>query len=357
MKILFSGGATLGPVTPLLAIRDSLQEKYPDASYVWIGTKRGPEREIVSRNHIPYYSIQSGKFRRYLSPLNIIDVFRIIIGFFQAFRILWKEYPDICISAGGFVSVPVHIAAWFLGIPTWIHQQDVGVGFANRLMVPCARVITTSLKELTNKFPKRKTIWLGNPVRSEIFEGQKKRAQKLFGLSGKLPVVLVLGGGTGSLKVNQLIVEAVPHLKGHAELIHLSGRERPQEMVTRTSQLFPYYHLYQFLDAEMKDAYAAADIIICRGGFGTLTEAAALKKPCIIIPKPGHQVENVRLLERRGAAVLINELTSDGLYTAKKVRELLSDETLRYSIAGRMHEILKVAQKEEIQKVVTQLFA
>lgn len=351
MKVLFSGGGTLGPVTPLLAIKGVLQDRYPDIQSVWIGTMRGPEREIVERQGIRFVSIQSGKLRRYMSPLNIFDFFRIIVGFFQSLRILWKEYPDVCISAGGFVSVPVHFAAWLLGIPTWIHQQDVEVGFANRLMVPGARVITTSLKELVSEFPKRKTMWLGNPVRSEILQGDKKRAQKIFGLTGTVPVVLALGGGTGSLKVNQLIVEAIPHLKTHAEVIHLSGRERPQEIVTRASELFSHYHLYQFLDAEMKDAYAVADVIVCRGGFGTLTEGAALKKPCIIIPKPGHQVENVRLLEDKGAALVVNELTADGLYVAKKIRELLADEQSRHSIARRMHETLKVAQKEEILKV------
>lgn len=351
MKVLFSGGGTLGPVTPLLAIKDVISEAHTDAQFFWIGTKGGPEEALISQHQIPFQTVTAGKFRRYFSFLNVFDIVRIIIGFFQSMRILWKQYPDVCISAGGFVSVPVHLAAWFLGIPTWIHQQDVEVGLANKLMVPFARVITTSLSQITSRFPKRKTVWLGNPVRKEIFEGNKTRAKKLFNLSGKLPIVLVLGGGTGSLRVNQLIAEAIPHVHAHAEIIHLSGLERPQEMVVKTAELFPNYHVYQFLAEEMKDAYAVADIIVCRGGFGTLTEAAALEKSCIIIPKPGHQVENVRFLEQAGATILVNELTADGLYIAKKIRELLADPSTTRSLAHTMHEILKVASSEDILKI------
>ena len=351
MKILFSGGGTLGPVTPLLAIKDVIEEWNRHTKFFWIGTKNGPEETLVAEHGIPFQAIPAGKFRRYFSFLNLFDIVRVVAAFFKALRILLREYPDLCISAGGFVSVPVHAAAWFLGIPTWVHQQDVDVGLANRLMVPYATIITTSLAGTVARFPKRKTMWLGNPVRKEIFEGNKARAKKIFNLSGKLPVVLVMGGGTGSLRINQLIAEAVPHVVEHAEIIHLSGRERPQEMVTKTAELFPNYHVYQFLVSEMKDAYAAADIIVCRGGFGTLTEAAALEKPCIIIPKPGHQVDNVRFLDHGGAAILVNETTTDGLYVAKKIRELLGNPHGAELLAHTMHEILKTASSKDIVKI------
>lgn len=351
MKILFSGGGTLGPVTPLLAIKEVVEKKYTDAIFIWIGTKGGPEKELVDAQGISFRVISSGKLRRYASISNIADLVRIVIGFFQSLNILWKEDPDICISAGGFVSVPVHTAAWLLGIPTWVHQQDVSVGLANKLMSPMARVVTTALGETAKKFPQRKTMWLGNPVRKEILEGSASVGRKMFGIADGVPVVLALGGGTGSLKVNQLIVEAIPHLKGHAEVIHLSGRDRPQEMVSHASTLFPYYHVYQFLGREMKHAYALADVIVCRGGFGTLTEVAAIGKPCIVIPKPGHQVDNVSLLEKVGATVLVNERTSDGLYTAKKIRELLGNAEVRRAYATRMQQTLKVAQSSDIVEV------
>lgn len=355
MKIFFSGGGTLGPVTPLLAMYEVIKNAHPDVQCVWIGTKKGPERELVGKYGIPYVTIVSGKLRRYISLVNIVDPFRVCIGFLQSLRVLWYENPDVCITAGGFVSVPVHIAAWFLGIPTWVHNQDIRIGLANKIMSPFARVVTTSVDETKRKFSQSKAIWLGNPVRKDIFFGNRTRARKQFGLTTQKPVVLVLGGGTGSLRINQLIVEAIPHLEDVVEIIHLSGRERPQEGVSRASTLFPYYHMYQFLGEELKDAYAVASIIVCRGGFGTLTEAAALEKACIIIPKPGHQLENVRFLERAHAALFVDERLVDGLYVAKKIKELTQDHERRQLLGHSLHAKLKVAEDEEILQVLEQI--
>jgi UDP-N-acetylglucosamine--N-acetylmuramyl-(pentapeptide) pyrophosphoryl-undecaprenol N-acetylglucosamine transferase len=352
MKVLFSGGGTLGPVTPLLAIKDTMQEAYPDAKFLWVGTKTGPERDLITKAGIRFTTLSSGKFRRYLSLWNVVDVFRIIIGFFQSIKILWKENPDMCISAGGFISVPLHWAAWFMGVPTWIHQQDVDVGLANRLMAPCAKQITTGLEKNVLQFSKNKTVWLGNPVRSDILKGDVKTAQKLFGLEGTLPVVFATGGGTGSLRVNQMIVEAAQHLEGYAQIIHLSGLERPQELVSRASTLYKYYHTYQFFTEEMKHAYAVADIIISRGGFGTLSEIAALGKPAIIIPKGGHQEENVKFLEKEGAIIHVDESLADGLYLAKTVRELLGDEIRRKQLGNQLRKMLPRTEDRIVLRII-----
>ncbi|OGH90681.1 MAG: hypothetical protein A2479_01085, partial [Candidatus Magasanikbacteria bacterium RIFOXYC2_FULL_39_8] len=263
--------------------------------------------------------------------------------------------PDVCISAGGFISVPLHFAAWFLGIPTWVHQQDVVVGLANRLMTPCARVITTSLEHQMKYFSKKKTKWLGNPVRVELLHGSREEAVRIFNLKKDIPVVFATGGGTGSLKVNQLIVEAVQHLKGFAQVIHLSGKERPQELVTRAVKIYDDYQVHQFFTHEMKHAYAVADIVISRGGFGSLTEIAALGKPAILIPKPGHQVENVRFLEKAGAAMLVDERTADGLYLAKVVRQILDDKVKQKQLAFNLHKMLPVAKKEDILSIIGRL--
>lgn len=352
MKIVFSGGGTLGPVTPLLAIKEVLHKKYPDTQFVWVGTTRGPERELVEQEGIRFITLSSGKFRRYMSLWNMIDIFRIVIGFFQSIKIIWKENPDVCISAGGFISVPLHWAAWFLGVPTWIHQQDVRIGLANKLMAPFARVITTALAHNVKHFSKRKTQWLGNPVRTDILLGDKETARQLFNVHGTEPVVFATGGGTGSLKVNQMVVEAVEHLTGHAQVIHLSGKERPQELVERAVKLYPHYRVYQFFVGEMKHAYTLADIVISRGGFGTLSEIAALGKVAIIIPKPGHQVENVSFLEQQGAAILVNEKTADGLYLAKTIRQLLQDDLKKKQLAFNLQKVLPVAKSEDIVDVI-----
>jgi UDP-N-acetylglucosamine--N-acetylmuramyl-(pentapeptide) pyrophosphoryl-undecaprenol N-acetylglucosamine transferase len=351
MKIILSGGFTLGPVTPLLAIYDVLKEKYPKAEFLWVGTKKGPEKILVEEKGIEFISMTSGKIRRYISIWNLVDIFRIVIGFFQSLKLMWKEDVSVCISAGGYVSVPLHWAAWLFGVPTWVHQQDVQIGMSNRLMAPIATTITTALEKNTKSFSKKKTIWLGNPVRQEILEGKKTKAIKLFNLDKNLPVVFATGGGTGSMRVNQLIIEAVQHLRGFAQVIHLSGKTRPQELVERAVQHFDYYQVHQFFTNEMKEAYAAADIVISRGGFGTLTEIAALGKAAIIIPKPGHQEDNVKFLEKAGAIILVNENLSDGNLLAKTIRNLLADNTKRKQLQVQLNKILPLAQKEEILDV------
>lgn len=352
MKILFSGGYTLGPVTPLLAIREKIKKQYPDAEFVWIGTKKGPERKLVEEQGIKFVTIASGKLRRYLSIWNITDIIKIFIGWFQSMKIMWQESPDICISAGGFISVPVHWAAWLFGISTWVHQQDVQVGLANKLMAPFAKIITTALERNVKDFSKKKTHWIGNPVREEILQGNKENAFKKFNLQKGLPVVFATGGGTGSLRVNQLIVQAVQHLKGHCQVIHLSGKERPQELVERAVKHFDYYQIHQFFTHEMADAYAVADIVISRGGFGSLTEIAVLGKPAILVPKPGHQEENVKFLADAGAILLVDEKTADGNLLARMIKDLLADDLKQKQMSLQIKKMLPLAKDEDVLGIV-----
>lgn len=355
MKIIFSGGGTLGPVTPLLAIHEIIKGKYPQAEFLWVGTKRGPERKLIEEQGIKFTTLSSGKFRRYISFWNIIDIFRIIIGFFQSIKLLWRGNPDVCISAGGFISTPLHWAAWLLGVKTWIHQQDVDVGLSNKLMAPFASQITTALKENVQHFTKRKTLWLGNPIRKEILQGSKETAVKRFKLDPHLPTVFATGGGTGSLPVNQMIVEAVQHLNGFCQVIHLSGKERPQELVERAKKHFAYYQVHQFFTEEMKDAYAVADIVISRGGFGTITEIAALGKVAILIPKSGHQEDNVKFLHSAGAVILVDEVTSSGNYLAGVIKDLLKDELKRKQLGKKLQKMLPIAEEEDILGILKKL--
>lgn len=357
ITIIYSGGGTLGPVTPLLAIHEVLAEAFgKNYEPHWIGTKNGLEKELISEAHIPYHPLVAGKLRRYISFWNITDLFKIFFGTLQALIMLLKVSPRLCISAGGFVSVPVHLAAWLLGIPTWIHQQDVQIGLANRLMRPLAKKITTVLESQVSLFPARKTSWLGNPVRQQLRVGSKSKAQKLFALSPSLPVLLVTGGGTGSQKLNQLIVECLPHLKNVCQVIHLTGRDRPQELVVRAAEIFKeYYQVHQFLTTEMKDAYAVADLIIARGGFGTLTEIAALQKPVLVIPKPGHQVENVSYFSKKQALYTLNEPEIDSNFLAQLIKQLLHNPEDLQNKATTLHRLLPPAPPEKIIQITKEL--
>lgn len=356
MKILFSGGGTLGPVTPLLAMKETFEMVDANMEYVWVGTEHGPEREFLHSSQIRFLSISSGKFRRYLSFQNFLDVFLIVKGFFESISLLKKEKPSVCISAGGFVSVPLHAAAWVLGIPCWVHAQDVKVGLANRLMGISAKVITVALSEGLNFFPKRKTIWIGNPVRKEILEGDKAFAKKFFEIKSDLPVVFCVGGGTGSATINALIVEALPHLRGICEVIHLYGERRNSSMAKKASEQYDFYHAFDFFGSEMKHAYAISDLVVCRGGLGTLSELAALQKGAIVVPKPGHQEENARYFERLGGLLTIDEKNDHGLILAKMIEDLLNDSVYVKQLGVSLHEAFPIPSVQKIFEIFSQLF-
>ena len=348
MKVILSGGWTLGPVTPLLAIYEVVKEKYPTAEFVWVGTKNGPEKTLIERQGIKFVSFSAGKWRRYFSFVNIFDLFKILLGFFESWLFLRREKPNLCVSAGGFVSVPLHWAAKFKKIPTWIHQQDVRIGLANKLMAKSAKIITVALEENVKKFPVGKTFFLGNPVRQEILKGIRETAQEMFGLSGDKPVLFVTGGGTGSENVNMLVADAAEELKYVCEIIHLSGRERDHEKLEEIASKNSHYKTYNFFTEEMKHAYIIADLVISRGGFGTLTELSVLKKPAIIIPIPGHQEENVALLAKSGAVVLVDERVETGAGLAKLVKDILEDKEKMESMKNKLAGLIIIAKKENI---------
>lgn len=348
MKILFSGGGTLGPVTPLLAMKDVFDKEEPGVTYIWLGTKNGPEQGFLESENIHFYPIQSGKLRRYFSLRTFTAPFRILAGTVQSIRIILREDPDVCISAGGFVSVPVHIAAWLLGVPTWVHQQDVKKGLANRIMSPFATVITTSTEALAKSFNPKKTIWLGNPVRAQILSGDKARAMQVFSLYGHRPTVLIMGGGTGSLKINQMMVEALPLLSEHCQILHITGQERPQEVSRRLASVTTTYRVFKMMNEELPHAYRMADVVVSRGGFGSLSELAALKKAVILVPKPGHQEYNVKMITDNKAAVMVDERIADGRHLAEIIMRLLKNPELRMELGEKLHKLLPLASKEKV---------
>lgn len=352
MKIILSGGGTLGPVTPLLAIATTYKKHDNMVEFLWIGTKYGPEKILVSDADMRFISIYSGKFRRYFSFKNVIDIFRICIGFFESYTILKKEKPNLLISAGGFVSVPLHFAAFILKIPTWIHQQDIVPGLANRLMAKTATKITVSLLESLKYFDAKKSILLGNPCR-DLKVQNNKTACESFDIHNDSPVILAMGGGTGSVKLNTLILEAVPFLPKNYNIIHLIGVGNSDDEFKKIKKIFPNYHFYNFLKEEMFNAYSCADIVVSRAGFGALTELAKLHKPIILLPIANNQQEyNAKLLAKAGSAVVMNEITDTGIILSEKIKEMINNKQKSSLMGDNLNRVLKVASFEKIIKVI-----
>lgn len=335
---LFSGGGTLGPVTPLLAVAEEIRAADPDAKLTWIGTTDGPERELVEKAGIAFFAISSGKFRRYASWKNVEDAFRVIAGFFQALELLYRLRPTAVVSAGGFVAVPVVWAALILGIRTHVHQQDVRPGLANRLSAPAATTMSAAFEKSLADFPRNAPIWTGNPVRRLILEGSKAEAQRLWDLEAGLPTVLILGGGTGAANLNALTADAAKELCKTAQVMHLTGKGKTVVVPDAP----PRYHQLEFLADDLRHAYAAADLVVTRAGMGVLTELAALGKPAIIIPIPGsHQEENARLFESREAAIVADESRLTAAEFTSLVQDLCADQKRLADLSARIRDLTK----------------
>lgn len=336
MKVLFVGGGTGGSVTPLIAIAQYLKAEVTNIQCVWFGTASGPEKKLVMAEDIIYYRILSGKLRRYFSLKNFIDIFLVFFGVIQSFLFLIKIKPDVIVSAGSYVAVPVGIAAWILRIPHLIHQQDLLPGLANKILSYLAKTITVSYPEEAQFFKLKKVVYTGNPVRFSIFAGNKEKARELLGLEQSLPTILVVGGGTGALRLNQLVTGALPELLTFCQIIHITGKNKKFAPLA-VKNLSNRYHQFDFLVNEIPDILAIADLVITRAGMGFLTELSALSKASIIIPMPNsHQEINAKYFCEKKATLCFDQNSLSSQSLVQDIKDLIYDQAslnfLRFNI-------------------------
>ena len=362
VKILLTGGGTGGSVSPLLAIAEELTsppapllirrgEKGERYDFLWIGTKNGPEREMVIKAGIGFKAIASGKLRRYFSIHNFIDPFKIIAGFFKSFFIILKWRPDLVMTAGAFVSVPIVWAAWVLRVPVLVHQQDARAGLANKLMAPFARVVTVTFEESLASYGK-KAVWTGNATRFKNLDLRIKNEEiyKKFGLQKNLPIVLIVGGGTGAMEINKLVWESLDELVKICQIVHIAGKSKVESRKSKVSN----YQIFEFLEHEkVMEIMSVADLVVSRAGLGFLTEISYLGKPAIIIPIPdSHQEENARIFAKDEAAIVLDQKKLTANDFANKIGELLEDEILRGKLRRNVAEVMKKGANEAIAKIV-----
>lgn len=345
MKIVLSGGGTLGPVAPLLALVEASRERGDGHEFFWIGTERGVELPLVRKAGIETFEIPSGKFRRYFSLKNFSDLFQIVRGFFVARAILKEVRPDVVVSAGGYVSVPVHYGAWTLGIAGVVHQQDVVITLSNRLMSWVAARVTVSLEEQRNAFNARKTVLTGNPVRPSVLRATRDEALRAFHLDDALATVFIFGGGTGADAINRAVSDMVREYGDQFQVVHLTGRDRGRVAADASGT----YHPYQFFTGEMALAYAAADVVVGRAGFNTICEAAAWRRPMILVPiARSHQEANAARAAAAGAAVVLSEGELSGASLLAAVRSLLTDDGKYEAMAGAARGLVLAGAAEAV---------
>lgn len=352
MKICLTGGGTAGSVSPLLAVYHLIKKTEPDSEFVFIGTEKGePEMQMLRGYGMTFIGIKCGKLRRYVDWKNIRDLFLIGYGFFQAISVLRQQKPDVIMAAGAYVSVPVIWAGKLLGIPSIIHQQDVRPSLSNVLTRNAAQKITVTFERSLRNFPSTKTIWTGNPVRPDILLGDAARARHVFSLKKTLPVVLVVGGGTGSRTINSMVNQALPELVTQAHIIHSTGKGKRV-----SGHDHPHYHQYEFISQDMADALAVADVVVSRAGLSAITEFCALQKPAILIPLPGtHQEDNAAYLEQKNAAIVIAEHNLSPHFLAGKIKFLLDDEDANAMLQSNIGNIMKFDAAQTIAQIILRL--
>ena len=298
-RIILTGGGTAGHVTPNIALIPRLKELGYDIHY--IGTYDGIERKLIEEIGIPYYGISSGKLRRYFDVKNFSDPFRVIKGYFQAKKLMKKLKPDIVFSKGGFVAVPVVLAAKH-------SQSDMTPGLANKLSIPSATKICCNFPETMSHLPEGRAVLTGSPIRQELLTGNKLAGLKFCGFTANKPVILVIGGSLGAVAVNNAIRKILPELLKSFQVIHLCGKDKTDASLNNLEG----YVQFEYIKQELADLFAAADICVSRAGANAICELLALKKPNLLIPlsanaSRGDQILNAESFRRQGFSEVLSE--------------------------------------------------
>ena len=366
-KIILTGGGTAGHVTPNIALLPSLRRgsDVPDADpggsfrdrppvqpegfeIEYIGSHGGIEQKLVEACGIPFNGISSGKLRRYVSFKNFTDIFRVVKGLSDASKIIRRFKPDIVFSKGGFVSVPVVIAAKRAGVPVVIHESDITPGLANRIAYPFASRVCASFPETMEKLPKGKGALTGAPIRSELFGGDRETGRKRCGFKDGKPAVLVMGGSLGSAKINLCLRSCLDALLERYSIIHICGKGNVDRSLDR-----PGYAQFGFVSELLPDLLAAADIAVSRSGANSIYELLALKLPNLLIPlsrnaSRGDQIQNAESFRNQGFSRVIFEEDMTGESLVSEIgglyeeREKYIAEMIKSPLNDGVAEVMRV---------------
>ena len=316
-KIILTGGGTAGHVTPNIALLPRLKELGYEISY--IGSYEGIEKGLMEKEKIPYYGISSGKLRRYFDPKNFSDPLKVLKGYGQARHLIRRLKPDIVFSKGGFVSVPVVLAAKHLHVPVIIHESDMTPGLANKLAIPAASKVCCNFPETLKLLPEGKAVLSGSPIRRELLQGDKEKAYTYTGFTDAKPVILIIGGSLGSRVINETVRRLLPELLKKYQVIHLCGKGNLDPTLHNTVG----YVQYEYIKKELADLFALADVVISRAGANAICELSALNKPNLLIPlsaraSRGDQILNARSFEHLGYSKVLEEeeITNESLLDA-----------------------------------------
>ena len=324
-RIVLTGGGTAGHVTPNLAIIPELKSKGLEVHY--IGQINGIEQKLVEGVVDYYHHISAGKLRRYFDFKNFTDVFKIVLGVLKSIFLLLKIKPGVVFSKGGFVSCPVVWASWLLRIPVIIHESDLTPGLTNRLSAPFAKKICYSFPETIKYINSSKAVYTGIPVRSVIQNGNASQGKKICNFKSDKPVLLIVGGSLGSKVINDLIRENIDTLSSEFSICHICGQNGLDESLMDRVD----YRQFEYVDQELPDFFAMADLVISRAGATILFELLAVKKPSLLIPlskkaSRGDQILNAKSFAKQGLAVVVEEESLSEISIIEKIQEIIQNK-------------------------------
>lgn len=272
---------------------------------MYIGSKKGPEAEVIPKIDVAFKSVPTGKLRRYFSLENFTDLFRIPWGIFKAFTILKKYKPQVIFSKGGYVSIPVIYAAHLQKIPVILHESDVSPGLANKITAKKASILCLAYFETQQYFPRnQRKVVTGNPVREKVLKGNPENAYKITDFKKDIPVILVMGGSQGAKHLNEELSLAANELAQHYQIIHICGVGKIPEEIPILEKYRHNYQPYEYVTDQLADFYSIADLVISRAGANSLAEIEAWGIPSILIPiakaaSRGEQMKNALVFQKK----------------------------------------------------------
>ena len=351
MKVIITGGH----ITPAMAVIDELLKRGADvliAGRMYTNldkTDYSFEYQEATRKKIPFVNIDAGKLSRYLSRSSLIFLKRIPRGFIEAKYLIDKEKPDIIISFGGYIALPVTIIGFIKKIPIYTHEQTIMPGIANRLIGNLAKKIFISFPQSKKFFSEKKTLLTGNPIRSEILS---KNHSKINISQGK-PVILVLGGSLGSHYINSLIEANIEKLLQKYVIIHQTGDVSQFNDYNRLAKITNKCYVVKrhLIGADLGVCYNLCDLVISRAGANTVFELIRFDKPAILIPLPGsagnEQFLHARLLEKAGVAKIYRQESSPSVFI-----EMVETVMGKKEVFSENHKKLKYLDQQNAAAII-----
>ena len=372
MKVIFTCGGTAGHVNPALALAGLIRQRRPDSEILFVGARRGIERQLIEEAGWPFRSVEISSFHRSLKPKeirhNLVSLRNLIRSPGEA-RALLKEFPaDLVVGTGGYASYPVIREAARQGIPTAIPESNAIPGLTTRLLEPHADLIMVGFEECRKNYRHpEKVLVTGTPVRGDFFTYTKKEAKQKLGMDDGRPVIVSFWGSLGASEMNRqtarfLALEAAEGRPFHH--IHAAGVVGSRQMTAYLADAgvdlskTPELEVREYIH-DMGTLMRAADLVICRAGASTISELTALGVPAIIVPSPNvthnHQEHNARVLADAGGAVMILEKDSSGQLLYDTARSILKDDTRRAEMSAAMASLGVIDATEKIYAAVMAL--